>query len=210
MLPPFMHTNIELKGREWIKVAQHPLSNNCWYLPNYTSSKKKIYTILRYRISINQIGNDLSILTQFQKYFLKTIAPPLFVFIFIYCALLLYSVVFFLNILCFNQSFKTRTGGSTWDQADPGLEPVRVKAKTCLGIGPKKLSRPGTRSTWSTRVRPVNFFFILIVIKWRRFDILKGQNAEEWRRTKQYQLQFTNLINSTLWNQLRSRGRLDY
>jgi hypothetical protein len=155
MLPPFMHTNIELKGREWIKVAQHPLSNNCWYLPNYTSSKKKIYTILRYRISINQIGNDLSILTQFQKYFLKTIAPSLFVFIFIYCALLLYSIVFFLKI--FYVLIRVLKPGPA-RRADPGLGPVRVEANICLGIGSEKPSQPETQSTWSTQVRPVNFF----------------------------------------------------
>ena len=45
-----------------------------------------------------------------------------------------------------DQCFKTRT--------DPGLEPVRVEAKTRLGINPGKPGRPGG----STRVRPGQFF----------------------------------------------------
>ena len=121
---------------------------------------------------------------------------------------------FFKNILCFNQSFKTRTGPAGW----PGTRPTRawdrsgwrqkpaweLARRNPVDPGPGPLGQPG----WDRSI-----FFILIVIKRRRFDILKGQNTEEWRRTKQYQLQFTNLINSTLWNpteEQRSKRRLDY
>ena len=52
-----------------------------------------------------------------------------------------------------------KPGPARW--VDPGLGPVRVEAKTYLGIGPGKPGRPGTRSTRSNRVRPGLFFLYI-------------------------------------------------
>jgi hypothetical protein len=51
-----------------------------------------------------------------------------------------------------------------------------MKAKTHLEISLGKPGRPD-----QTRVRPAQFFLILTIIKRRRFDILKGQNAENYK-----------------------------
>ncbi|KAJ6932120.1 hypothetical protein NC651_007738 [Populus alba x Populus x berolinensis] len=52
---------------------------------------------------------------------------------------------------CIREVMEDRPGGSTRDPANPGLGPVRVEAKTRLGIGPGKPGRPGT---WCTRPNP--------------------------------------------------------
>ena len=64
-------------------------------------------------------------------------------------------------------------------RVDPGLGPVRVEAKTRSGIGPGKPGRPGTRSTRSNPGETRSIFFILTVIKRRRFWISKIQNTED-------------------------------
>ena len=66
----------------------------------------------------------------------------------------------------------------------PGPETGPSRGKNLLGNWPGK-----TRSTQQvdlgpgppsqTRVRPGQFFFILPIIKRRRFGLLKGQNAED-------------------------------
>jgi len=59
------------------------------------------------------------------------------------------------------QCFETR------DPADPGLGPVRVEVKTCLGVGLAKLGRPGgsTRNPvdpGKPGCDPAMFFYIYI------------------------------------------------
>jgi len=46
-------------------------------------------------------------------------------------------------------------------RVDPGLRPVRVEAKTRLGIGPVKPGRPGTRSTQSNPGETRSIFFYI-------------------------------------------------
>jgi hypothetical protein len=72
-----------------------------------------------------------------------------------------------------SHSFKTRPRGSTWDLANPGLEPSRVEEKTregktrCHPVGwpGKTRSRPGCK--------PVDFCFFVFFLKRRRFDLKK-------------------------------------
>jgi hypothetical protein len=68
--------------------------------------------------------------------------------------------------------------GPAW-RVDPGLGPFRVEAKTRPGIGPGKPGRPRTRSTRSNPGETRLIFFILTVIKRRRFWLSKIQNAED-------------------------------
>jgi hypothetical protein len=62
------------------------------------------------------------------------------------------------------------------DPAEPGLGPVRVEVKTCLGVGPVKWRvDPGPRPPDQTRLRPD----IYIDVKRCCFGLLKVQNNEE-------------------------------
>ena len=52
-----------------------------------------------------------------------------------------------------------KPGSARW--VDPGMEPVRVEAKTRLGIGLVKPGRPGTRSTLPNPGETQPLFFLL-------------------------------------------------
>jgi hypothetical protein len=78
-----------------------------------------------------------------------------------------------------NSVLKSRPANrSTWNPVDPGLRPIWVEVKTRFEIGPEKPGRPGSVPPDQIRVRPGQFFFIIPVIKRRRFGLLKGQNAK--------------------------------
>jgi len=63
-----------------------------------------------------------------------------------------------------------------------------MEAKTRLEISPGKPGRLGRPD--QTRVRPAQFFLILTIIKRHRFDILKGQNTENY---KEIQFKYINI-----------------
>ena len=59
-------------------------------------------------------------------------------------------------------------------RVDPGMGPVRVEAKTRLGIGPARPDRPGTRLTRQDPAsNPLTFFLFFFLLKQRRFDFFK-------------------------------------
>ena len=78
-----------------------------------------------------------------------------------------------------HHSFKTRTGPA----GRPGTRPTRAWDRSGWR---QKPGRPGqTRSTRSNPGETRLIFFILTVIKRRRFGLLKGQNAD-WRFKSSY------------------------
>jgi len=79
---------------------------------------------------------------------------------------------------CYMHSFETRSGKSTWDSADPGLELGRVEEKIEEGKNRCDPARPDQK----LGCNPLTFVFFLL--KRRRFDFKKtwpgrpGQNPE--------------------------------
>jgi hypothetical protein len=65
-------------------------------------------------------------------------------------------------------SSETRSRGSTWDPADPGLKPGRVEEKMGEGKTRCDLARPG-----QDPVANLLTFFFFFLLKRRRFDLKK-------------------------------------